>query len=603
MADEYKDPVPTTIKDLGEQLSAMKEDLNKLSGADKVAPAPADKDPVTEVKKEFSSIFKKLHDSLNGIQGVSPGGVTGVKSSESQEGTATIDNKGPKVKLDPETIEALTGDRKGFKGRKDRVKKTKRELLGLKELAHENAGAAAADALINKKKGVLGATGAAVKFTANKIKQALIEKFDPLRAINRATGGSKIATVLAGKAMFRSEKSIRAIAGMDRRMGLEGTRADRNSASGSGSPSPVSSGAGEQSQSPSPVSSGAEGQGDSSTPILVRIDKGVAQAGALLRLIAEKQGVGTQHLEALDKANEEMLKLEDQARDEAKAQAAGQEKETVIPKGPGGLEGLLKGFDLGKLFDKIFDMIINKGFSTILKTVMKWAPLIIVGLTAAWVAFTTDWKKMWHDLVVVWDMWVGDIGEWFKEMWTSIKTIWTDMTDPVVKVFQDLVGGITAKIQELWSLIKPFWDTITSTIKSVVDAVMGKVNSVLEFLGIKDKPAAEGSSPGIISGAIGGIKKFFGGGETPAVSASTPATVGAQRQEVPVSQTGQALQQAHDNREQAVSKGNSVAMNNINANKTTNVTNNNTSVAGQAANPRNTESSFMRAMHGSYAPS
>jgi len=603
MADEYKDPVPTTIKDLGEQLSAMKEDLNKLSGADKVAPAPADKDPVTEVKKEFSSIFKKLHDSLNGIQGVSPGGVTGVKSSESQEGTATIDNKGPKVKLDPETIEALTGDRKGFKGRKDRVKKTKRELLGLKELAHENAGAAAADALINKKKGVLGATGAAVKFTANKIKQALIEKFDPLRAINRATGGSKIATVLAGKAMFRSEKSIRAIAGMDRRMGLEGTRADRNIAGGTGSPSQMSSGSGEQSQSPSLVSSGAEGQGDSSTPILVRIDKGVAQAGALLRLIAEKQGVGTQHLEALDKANEEMLKLEDQARDEAKAQAAGQEKETVIPKGPGGLEGLLKGFDLGKLFDKIFDMIINKGFSTILKTVMKWAPLVVAGLAAAWVAFTTDWEEMWKGLVYVWDEWVKDIKNWFGEMWTSLKTIWTDMTDPVVKVFQDLVGGITAKIQELWSLIKPFWDTITSTIKSVVDAVMGKVNSVLEFLGIKDKPAAEGSSPGIISGAIGGIKKFFGGGETPAVSASTPATVGAQRQEVPVSQTGQALQQAHDNREQAASKGNSVAMNNINANKTTNVTNNNTSVAGQAANPRNTESSFMRAMHGSYAPS
>lgn len=591
MADDtYKDPVATTIKDLGEQLAAMKADLSKLPGATKEAPKDRDTVPVEGVKKEFSSIFKKLHDSLNGLQGVKSGGVTGVQSAEPPQGTATIDNKSPKVKLDPETIEALTGDRKGFKGRKDRVKKTKREQLGLRELPHESAGAAAADALINKKKGLRGATVSAVEFTANKVKQSLIEKFDPLRAINRATGGSKIATVLAGKAMFRSEKSIRQIAGMDRRLGLEGSSADR---------AQESPGVKEQDQSPSRMSSGAPEQKGN---VLQVIQRGFSHVAAILMRIAERQGVAVKHLGELAEANQEMLKMDEQASDEAKAKEAGQESQSPVAaqsraEGPA---------DLGGIFDKIFDLIINKGFSVILKSVLKWAPLVIAGLVAAFVAFKTDWVKLWDDLLLSWDNMVEDIKGWFKGMWESIKTVWADITDPVVAVFDDLIGGITTKIEELWTMIKPFWETISGAIKQVVDAVMGKVNAVLEFLGIKDAPTAESapsSSPGVVSGAIGGIKKFFGGSEAPpTVATAAPATVGAQRQEIPVAQTGQALQQAHDNKEQAAVKG--VAMvTTTNANKTTNVTNNNTSLSGIPANPRNSESSFMRAMGHSFAPS
>lgn len=62
--------------------------------------------------------------------------------------------------------------------------------------------------------GLLGAAGAATAFKASKAISGLKNRFDPLAIVNRLTGGSKLATVLAGKLMGRSEKSIRSRAGL-----------------------------------------------------------------------------------------------------------------------------------------------------------------------------------------------------------------------------------------------------------------------------------------------------------------------------------------------------------------------------------------------------
>lgn len=62
--------------------------------------------------------------------------------------------------------------------------------------------------------GPFAAMKEALAFKSGKVKAGLKHHLDPLNIINRMTGGSKITTVLAGKLMGRSEKSIRSAAGL-----------------------------------------------------------------------------------------------------------------------------------------------------------------------------------------------------------------------------------------------------------------------------------------------------------------------------------------------------------------------------------------------------
>lgn len=116
----------------------------------------------------------------------------------------TIDNPtlNPKVELGKETkkqiLEALTKIR---------------SQISVAARRQATAGDVAAEFLAGGG-GLAGAASEALAFKAEKAKTAFKKKFDPLNIVHRLTGGSKLATVLAGKAMGRSEKSIRTAAGL-----------------------------------------------------------------------------------------------------------------------------------------------------------------------------------------------------------------------------------------------------------------------------------------------------------------------------------------------------------------------------------------------------
>lgn len=76
----------------------------------------------------------------------------------------------------------------------------------------------------------------ALKFKTGQAKSSLKQKLDPLNIVNRMTGGSKLATVLAGKVMGRNEQSIRSAAGLQ----PMASPAPMMEAAPTSSPSPVS---------------------------------------------------------------------------------------------------------------------------------------------------------------------------------------------------------------------------------------------------------------------------------------------------------------------------------------------------------------------------
>jgi hypothetical protein len=108
----------------------------------------------------------------------------------------------PKVELGKETRKDILA---ALKGIKNQIQVSARR---------ENTAADVAAEHIASGGGPLGALGAAVSFKAGKAVSSFKNRFDPLAIINRLTGGSKLATVLAGKLMGRSEKSIRSRAGL-----------------------------------------------------------------------------------------------------------------------------------------------------------------------------------------------------------------------------------------------------------------------------------------------------------------------------------------------------------------------------------------------------
>lgn len=92
--------------------------------------------------------------------------------------------------------------------------KIKSEISDAKK-RQQTAADVAADVLASGG-GPFAAVKEALTFRADKAKKKFKDKFDPLNIINRATG-SKLATALAGRAMGRSEESIRKAAGLQRK--------------------------------------------------------------------------------------------------------------------------------------------------------------------------------------------------------------------------------------------------------------------------------------------------------------------------------------------------------------------------------------------------
>lgn len=112
----------------------------------------------------------------------------------------------PKVELGKETRKEIL---EALRGIKSQIAKPQyRESTAADTAAEHLAGGG----------GLIGAAGAAAGFTLNKAKQTLKHNLDPLNIVNRLTGGSKLATVLAGRMTGRSEQSIRSRAGLAPRM-------------------------------------------------------------------------------------------------------------------------------------------------------------------------------------------------------------------------------------------------------------------------------------------------------------------------------------------------------------------------------------------------
>lgn len=116
-----------------------------------------------------------------------------------------VNNPQPQVKVElgqktqKEILQALT--------------KIKAEISEAKK-RQKTAADVAAD-VIASGGGPFAAAKEALSFKASKAKAKIKDRFDPLNIINRATG-SKLATALAGRAMGRSEASIRSAAGLQK---------------------------------------------------------------------------------------------------------------------------------------------------------------------------------------------------------------------------------------------------------------------------------------------------------------------------------------------------------------------------------------------------
>lgn len=93
----------------------------------------------------------------------------------------------------------------------DALKKIKSEISEAKK-RQSTAADVAADVLASGG-GPFAAVKQALSFKAEKTKKRLKDRFDPLNIINKATG-SKLATAIAGRAIGRSEESIRSAAGL-----------------------------------------------------------------------------------------------------------------------------------------------------------------------------------------------------------------------------------------------------------------------------------------------------------------------------------------------------------------------------------------------------
>jgi len=114
------------------------------------------------------------------------------------------DIKGQKIELGKETRKEIL----------DALKNIKAQIAQARHRESTPSGVAA-DVLASGG-GPFSAIKEALAFRASQSKARFKQKFDPLNIVQRTTG-SKIATVLAGKLMRRSEESIRAAAGLQQR--------------------------------------------------------------------------------------------------------------------------------------------------------------------------------------------------------------------------------------------------------------------------------------------------------------------------------------------------------------------------------------------------
>jgi hypothetical protein len=227
-----------------------------------------EKDPFKDMKDQFADMRESLEKIASQTKPVEEVAKANIKHEHRPTPRAPKDPKPPKVELGKETKKEILAALRNIRSRI--VESQQRENTMADVAAEHLAGGGS----------VKGAIGAAAGFKTRKIKTSIKKRFDPLNIVHRLTGGSKLATVLAGRIMGRSEQSIRSAAGLQGVLppGLDGA------AGAAGSPSPANEGT---EGGASPVSS---------TKVLNLLEKMVLSLHNIEKF--EEQGVGLAKAEA-----------------------------------------------------------------------------------------------------------------------------------------------------------------------------------------------------------------------------------------------------------------------------------------------------------------
>jgi hypothetical protein len=154
-----------------------------------------EKDPLQDLKNQFA----EMHESLDEIAKNTEPPAEVAKAHIHERRTSAPNQK---VDLGKETKKQIL----------DALKNIKNQIV-VSQHRENTMSDVAAEALASGQS-LAGAAKEALGFKRDKLKASFKRMFDPLNIVHRITGGSKLATVLAGKAMGRSEQSIRSAAGL-----------------------------------------------------------------------------------------------------------------------------------------------------------------------------------------------------------------------------------------------------------------------------------------------------------------------------------------------------------------------------------------------------
>ncbi len=209
------DKLDKTVKQMKDQFAQMNKSMKKMV----VPPAKEDTDSMARVVRQTNQQFTEMKAGIDKLKSATKDQTKETKKQSKQQKEDSHESRrrdrspvaGPKVELGKETRRDILN---ALKNIRSQITVTQKKESTMSDVAAEHLAGGG---------GLIGATGAALGFKAKKISGSLKRKFDPLNIVNRLTGGSKLATVLAGRLMGRSEKSIRGAAGLNAGMapGLE----------------------------------------------------------------------------------------------------------------------------------------------------------------------------------------------------------------------------------------------------------------------------------------------------------------------------------------------------------------------------------------------
>jgi hypothetical protein len=358
-----------------------------------------EKDPLQDLKNQFA----EMHESLDEIAKNTEPPAEVAKAHIHERRTSAPNQK---VDLGKDTKKQIL----------DALKNIRNQIV-VSQHRENTMSDVAADALASGQS-LAGAAKEALGFKKDKLKASFKRKFDPLNIVHRITGGSKLATVLAGKAMGRSEQSIRSAAGLQP---LAETPTPFMGGQDSGAPSPVAS--------------------DRATTLLQ------SMATTLTEILDHLTNLNLSSKQIEESTKKESESTEQQAttldrmRDEAKDTAAvGAVHESQLP-----TQIDKNGKPVEKKEDSMFKKLLNMLFSPL--------GLAIASLAAAGVALYAQWENIKTS--------VSLLKESVLDLWESIKGGFVKMKDWVAGSFTSI------------------YDTILDGVEGTVKGIKSTLNEIL----------------------------------------------------------------------------------------------------------------------------